>query len=130
MNDVFTLSRVFTDEMEVALHSVYDGDTFFIDIPDIPEVFGERISVRINRIDAPEMDDERPEVQEIAVKAKERLEEVLQSGTIILKNVRRGKYFRLLAEVKVKDEDVGQLLLEEDLVREYKGRGIKPWTVL
>ena len=125
--DVSILSRVFTEEMEVALHSVYDGDTFFIDIPDIPEVFGERISVRINRIDAPELKDERHEISELATEAKNRLEEVLHSGPIILKNVRRGKFFRLLAEVEVNGQDVGNLLLEENLVREYKGRGVKPW---
>lgn len=129
MDDIFALAnKVLTEELEVILHSVYDGDTFFVDIPGLPEVLGERISIRMDQVDAPEMRDSRPEIKNLAKKAKTRLTEILQSGNIKLKNVRRGKFFRLIADVEVNGKNVKDLLLEESLVREYNGTGEKPWS--
>lgn len=67
---------------------------------DTPDVFGEEIAVRIRGIDTPELNDKREEIKAIAIKAKEELERLLTSGKkIVLYNLGRDKYFRLLASV-------------------------------
>ena len=52
---------------------VRDGDTFIINIENVPDVFGKEIAVRIRGIDTPELNDSREEIRNIAIKAKEEL---------------------------------------------------------
>ena len=40
---------------DVIVERVIDGDTIVISIPNVPEVFGKKISVRIAGIDTPEL---------------------------------------------------------------------------
>ena len=88
---------------------VRDGDTFVINIENVPDVFGKEIAVRIRGIDTPELNDSREEIRNIAIKAKEELEKLFNSGNkIILYNLGRDKYFRLLASVKVGGIDVAE----------------------
>lgn len=106
---------------------VRDGDTFVINIKNIPSVFGSEIAVRIRGIDTPELRDEREEIRKIAFKAKEELEKLLYSGRqITLYNLGRDKYFRLLASVKVGDIDVSEHLIKNGLAKKYNG-GRKVW---
>ena len=108
---------------------VRDGDTFVITIEDTPDVWplsacgvGEEIAVRIRGIDTPELNDKREEIKAIAIKAKEELEKLLTSGKkIVLYNLGRDKYFRLLASVKVGDIDVAEYLIKKGLAKEYDG---------
>ena len=100
---------------------VRDGDTFIINIPNIPDVFGKEIAVRIRGIDTPELNDSREEIKSIAIKAKEELEKLLTSGDaysgqkpkVILYNLGRDKYFRLLASVKVNNIDIAEYLIKK-----------------
>ena len=79
---------------------VRDGDTFVINIENVPDVFGKEIAVRIRGIDTPELNDSREEIRKISIQAKEELEKLLNNGKkIILYNLGRDKYFRLLASV-------------------------------
>ena len=60
-------------------------------------------------------------------KAKEELERLLYSGNkIILYDLGRDKYFRLLASVKVGNIDVAEYLIKKGLAKEYDG-GSKVW---
>lgn len=93
---------------------VRDGDTFIIDIPNIPDVFGNNIAVRIRGIDTPELNDKREEIRKISIQAKEELEKLFNSGDkIVLYNLGRDKYFRLLASVKVGNIDVAEYLIKK-----------------
>lgn len=106
---------------------VKDGDTFVINVKNIPDVFGEEIAVRIRGIDTPELKDEREEIRKISIQAKEELEKLLFSGgKVILYNLGRDKYFRLLASVKVGDIDIAEYMIERGLAKEYDG-GKKVW---
>ena len=106
---------------------VRDGDTFVINIENVPDVFGKEIAVRIRGIDTPELNDKREEIRNIAIKAKEELERLLTSGEkVILYNLGRDKYFRLLASVKVGDIDVSEYLIKKGLAKSYDG-GAKVW---
>lgn len=113
---------------------VRDGDTFVINVKNIPDVFGEEIAVRIRGIDTPELNDERDEIQKISIQAKEELERLLYSGEkVVLYDLGRDKYFRLLASVKVGDIDIAEYMtltvgrrLERGLAKKYDG-GKKVW---
>ena len=104
-----------------------DGDTFVINIPNIPDVFGSEIAVRIRGIDTPELKDEREEIRKISIQAKEEVERLLlNSKKITLYNLGRDKYFRLLASVKVGDIDISEYLIKKGLAKKYDG-GRKVW---
>ena len=106
---------------------VRDGDTFMIDIPNIPDVFGKNIAIRIRGIDTPELNDSREEIRKISIQAKEELEKLLTSGEkVILYNLGRDKYFRLLASVKVDNVDVAEYMIKKGLAKKYDG-GKKVW---
>lgn len=101
---------------------VRDGDTFIIDIPNIPDVFGKNIAVRIRGIDTPELNDKREEIKTIAIKSKEELEKLLlNSKNITLYNLGRDKYFRLLTSVKVGNIDVAEYMIKKGLAKSYDG---------
>lgn len=98
-----------------------------IDIPNIPDVFGKNIVVRIRGIDTPELNDKREEIRKISIQAKEELEKLLTSGQkVVLYNLGRDKYFRLLASVKVDNVDVAEYFIKRGLAKEYYG-GKKVW---
>ena len=105
---------------------VRDGDTFIINIKNVPDVFGSEIAVRIRGIDTPELDDSRKAIKDIAYKAKFELEKLLTSSKkIVLYDLGRDKYFRVLASVKADDIDVGQYLIKKGLAKKYTGK--KEW---
>ena len=107
---------------------VRDGDTFVINIENVPDVFGKEIAVRIRGIDTPELNDSREEIRNIAIKAKEELEKLFNSGNkIILYNLGRDKYFRLLASVKVGGIDVAEYLIKKGLAKYYDGGAKAVW---
>ena len=106
---------------------VRDGDTFVINIANVPDVFGNNIAVRIRGIDTPELNDKREEIRKISIQAKEELEKLFNSGyKIVLYNLGRDKYFRLLTSVKVGDVDVAEYMINRGLAKSYDG-GKKVW---
>ncbi|TXJ31141.1 thermonuclease family protein [Brachyspira aalborgi] len=119
-------SDTITDR-DFTIIKVRDGDTFIIDIPNIPDVFGKNIAVRIRGIDTPELNDSREEIRKISIQAKEELERLLLNAKeITLYNLGRDKYFRLLASVKVDNVDVSEYLIKKGLAKKYNG-GKKEW---
>jgi endonuclease YncB( thermonuclease family) len=118
--DIFTLSR---DQIV----EVYDGDTFKIDLPSQHPLFGDDISVRVAGIDTPELKGSSDEIKALAYKAKNRTKELLSDAkTIELKNPQRDKYFRVLAEVWIDGESLGEKLKSDGLAKDYDGEGARP----
>jgi len=109
--------------------STYDGDTFTVDIPRIPPVFGYRIPVRIAHIDTAEMTSTDACEKNSAELAKTKLGSILRAtNRIDLVNIKRDKYFRILADVIVdNDTSVGDFLLDQKLAVPYDGEA-KPDT--
>jgi micrococcal nuclease len=91
---------------------VVDGDTFWLN--------GEK--VRIMDIDAPEMGGACLDERQKSAAAAARLAELLSSGDIELQ--RQGKDFhkRTLAIVLVGGQNVGSVLIAENLARPWKGK--------
>lgn len=125
----------FAEDIEnIELLSVYDGDTFKIDVKDAKyELFGKNIGVRVAGIDTPEIKGKTEREKKLAKKAKSLATKILKSGKIILKNVQRDKYFRILAEVYVVDKNSGveislsQVLIDNKLARPYFGGKKEGW---
>lgn len=106
----------------VSLISVYDGDSFYIDIPSCNiDVFCKHISIRIRGVDCPEMKGGTAETKARAKQAKEYSERFLKSGKILLYNCGRDKYFRLLCDVNVNKRDLARELIKNGYGIPYDG---------
>ena len=103
--------------------SVYDGDTFKIDINGIPEVLGENLSVRINGLDTPEIRTKCFKEKTLGFNAKAKLESLLLHGDDVqLINIKRGKYFSLVADVLVNGKNVAHEMISGGYGVPYDGK--------
>jgi endonuclease YncB( thermonuclease family) len=103
--------------------AVIDGDTFDLD--------GERI--RIANIDAPELHHAKCDAERrLAIVARNRLKALLTSGAINVSvgdpidGRTRDRRGRTLATISVNGEDIGQILIAEQLARPWEG-GQRSW---
>ena len=55
----------------VFVKRIIDGDSFRVVLPDMPELFGKDIPVRVRGVDCPELRSSDPAVRAAAVAAKE-----------------------------------------------------------
>jgi len=109
--------------------SVWDGDTFKANLKDLPPIIGERINIRIAKIDTPEKSSSDSKVKKLAYLAKEFVEQKLLNATkVVIENMQRGKYFRIIADVKVDEKDLGEELIGKGLALPYDGGTRPDWT--
>jgi len=107
--------------------SIYNGDTFRCNIDGVHPLLGNRIGIRVRGVDTPEMKDKRSIIKELTQKAKQYTVAKLRAGKIIeLRNATRGKYFRIVADVYIDDQNLANLLITEGLGKKYDG-GKKEW---
>ncbi len=108
--------------------SVYDGDTFKVNLKNTQPLFGDTISIRLNGIDTPEIRGSSPCEKVLAYEAKDFVSMLLANADcVILRNPQRGKYFRIIADVEVDGNDLSELLLTHEYARPYDG-GTKDTT--
>ena len=108
--------------------SVYDGDTFKVNIDDWPSIIGENTSIRIKGVDTPELRAQCRAEKTLAQQAKQfTLSSLEQAKTIELRNIERGKYFRLLADVYVDGENLADLLISNGHGYIYDGGKRRSW---
>ena len=108
---------------------IIDGDTFSAMVRIDDDV---RISVRVRilDIDTPEINGECDAERKMALRAKDRLAELLPiGGDIELSDIKDDKYLgRIDARVKMPDgRDVSKVMLHEGLARPYDGGRRTPW---
>ena len=102
--------------------SIYDADTFRVNIKGYPSIAGERIPIRILGIDAPELRGKCESEKIAARKAKQYTVKALRTAKMIeLKDIQRGKYFRILAHVYVDGKSLGNELIKAGHARVYDG---------
>lgn len=118
--------RSYGNSPSVKVIRVHDGDTIILEVPTWPPIIGDQIEVRLYGYDAPEIHDKRPAILAQAIKARARMTELCKAG-VVLTDLMRDKYFRLLANIEANGQDVGQQLAREGLVKPYTGEGPKPW---
>jgi len=108
--------------------SIYDGDTFRANIQGFPTTVGEHMSIRINGIDTAELRGKCPAEKEQAKLAKQFTVKHLRGAKrITLKNIKRGKYFRLIADVYVDGVNLAEQLIKHNHAIEYHGKTKKNW---
>jgi len=108
--------------------SIYDADTFRVNIKDYPPIVGERVSIRVNGVDAPEIRGKCEYEKMAAREAKQFTVKALRSAkTVELRNIRRGKYFRILADVYTDGKNLAEGLIESGHARVYDGGKRLDW---
>jgi micrococcal nuclease len=108
--------------------TVYDGKVFSASIADWPPIAGDHIQVRILGIATPSLKDKRPAVKAKAIQAKEYVAKRLKEGKKIeLVDMRRDKFFRILAVVLVDGKDLGAELVKLGLASEYTEGAKEVW---
>ncbi len=118
------------DGMVVDLVRVVDGDTIVVNIHGWPDIVGREIGVRVSGCDTPELRDRRPEVKALAYRAKRVVTDVLfNAGIVTLHNIRRGKYFRLVADVYADDICISSFLIHAGLALPYDGGKKRPMAI-
>lgn len=110
--------KIYGDAVVTKVISVYDGDTFRANIAGLPPIIGENMPIRLGSVDTPEIRDKDPKKKQKAIIARNFVRNLLYNAkSITLKNLRRGKYFRMIADVDfVTSNGVKKDLAEELLL--------------
>ena len=107
---------------------IYDGDTFRVDIDELSDIVGKNIAIRILGIDTPEIKGKCDKEKQLAIKARDFTRSYLNNASSVqLSNLKRDKYFRLLADVYVDGESLAAALLANDLAVRYSGKKKLTW---
>jgi micrococcal nuclease len=102
--------------------SIHDGDTFTANIDGWPDVIGRGVPVRVCCIDTPELRAKLPLARLRAILAKRYTVGALRSARRVeLVDIRRDKYFRILARVVADGQDLGEGLVRSGLAVPYDG---------
>ena len=111
--------------------NVYDGDTFRVNIDEFPPIIGENIAIRILGIDTPEIKGNCQQERQLAIKARDFTRKYLNSGSVIsLTELKRDKYFRILANVYIDGKNLGDALLMQNLAVVYLGKKKFNWCAV
>lgn len=106
----------------VSVASVYDGDTFKINLNCSLAVYCEKVPVRVLGVDTPEIKGKTEREKKRAQEAKNFTKEFLAQGPVSLTNCSRDKYFRLLCEVtNGTGKNLAQELIKAKLGYAYYG---------
>jgi micrococcal nuclease len=101
----------------------YDGDTITVNIKGVHPLIGNNISVRIYGIDTPEIRSKESCEKEKALKAKNLVYKILSKAKVVsLKEVKRDKYFRILAKVYADGVNLSKILIDKNLAYPYFGK--------
>ena len=107
----------------------HDGDTMMVSIPGWPSIIGEKISVRVFGVDTPGILGKCADEKLKAGIAKEFTANFIKNKRVVLKNIQRDKYFRILADVYVGENSLSTELLKQGLARPYFGDTMSNWCV-
>ena len=117
-----SLAKSFGDYQGAVYFRNYDGDTITFNLPGLHPIIGEKINIRVNGIDTPEIRGKCEKEKYDAQQAKEMVTDILKDAEqIVLRNMERGKYFRIAADVIVDGENLGDLLIEIGMAIRYNG---------
>ena len=122
------VEKTYGDVTITEVGTVYDGDTFFVNIENWPAIAGEHIGVRVKGVDTPEMKGTCEREVRLARRAKQFTVNFLRNAKAIqLRNLTRDKYFRIVADVYGDGKSLSQELIKNDLGYTYHGATKKSW---
>lgn len=105
---------------QVKATSVYDGDTFYVDIPKLHSLFGKKLGIRVAKVDTPELRGGSQYEKYMAKKAKEfTVNAVLNAKRVDLRNCVKGKYFRIVCDVIYDGKNLSEELINNKLAVPY-----------
>ena len=108
--------------------SVYDGDTFRVNIDSLPPLIGKNIPVRLEGVDTPEINGKCQYEKDLALKARDFVRRKLFNATEIkLNDLQRGKYFRIVAKAYIDGVSLEEELLQNGLAYQYNGGKKSNW---
>ena len=96
----------------VRITCVHDGDSFII----------ERERIRIADIDTPELDGQCPAERALALRARNRLRDLLNAASFKIRRIGQDRYGRTLAIITNPRGSIGNQLVREGLARIWSGR--------
>ena len=102
---------------------VYDGDTITI-AARVPMLKNKKIykfSIRLNRIDCPEIRTTNADEKICGLRVRDLLSEKIMNKMVNIKIINTDKYGRYLAEVSYKKENISNWLLENKYAVKYNG---------
>ena len=113
----------------------YDGDTVTVNLIDLQDIdldktyaaLWHKIGIRVNGIDTPEMRGKCPQEKALARVAKYFVRDILKGAEYLsIRDISRGKYFRIVADVIINPGTPDELnlkdaLLDADLAVPYDG---------
>lgn len=110
----------------------YDADTITFNISNVHPLIGNKMPIRVGGIDAPEIRGKCLEETELAYTGKAFVNKLLsEAPSINLVNIRRGKYFRIIADVKIdygtREIDLAETLIHRGLAVKYCGGAKIDW---
>lgn len=107
---------------DVSIASVYDGDTFKINLNCSLAVYCEKVPVRVRGVDCAEMKGKTEKEKRKAQQAKEFTQAFLDQKPVTLSDCGRDKYFRLLCDVtNGEGKNLADELIRRDLGYPYDG---------
>ncbi len=119
---VLSIAKSYGDYQGAVYLRNYDGDTITFNLPGLHPIIGEKISIRVNGIDTPEMRGGCAKEKYDAQQAKEMVADILKDAERIdLKNMEREKYIRIAADVFVDGESLADILVETGTAIQYYG---------
>ncbi|MFT5033142.1 MAG: micrococcal nuclease [Bermanella sp.] len=105
---------------------VYDGDRITVTVENWPTIIGEAISV--SGVDTPEIRGTCAEEKALVRKARAYTRTaVTRAGSVALRNLRRDKYFKLLADVCIDGQALSTDLIGQGLAYAYDGGTKQSW---
>jgi micrococcal nuclease len=97
---------------------VHDGDTFKVNLNCDLDLFCKDVAIRPTGYDAVELTSAENKADAIA--AREQLRDLLVNAQRIeLRKVKRGKYFRIVADVYIDNVKLSDIMLDTGLVKPY-----------
>ena len=108
--------------------TAYAGNTFRVDIPDVHPIIGRDMPIRLRGVNTPEIRGKCEEEKALAIKARDFVRDLLANAeSIILQNIGRDDFFRILADVSVDGVDLSRTLIQNKLARPYDGGKKESW---
>ena len=98
----------------------YDGDTIDLEV-DLGFSIKHKIRVRLAGVDTPELRGGTEESKELAIEARDFVEEALSSDWVVVRTHKdkKGKYGRYIADIEFDGMDLAEQLLSLGLAEKY-----------
>ncbi|MBN2479978.1 MAG: thermonuclease family protein [Parachlamydiales bacterium] len=118
---MFCKTTNYGDIIVSSVSHVYDGNTFVANIKEYPPIIGKNIPIKIRGIETADINNKNLSIREKAQRAKQFLENLLKDKQmIILKNMKRDKYFRIIADVIIDGQNASDALLKNGFAVPYE----------